>query len=251
MSVNSTYEIGACYYDATYEVRQNRKGDIGFYGGLAAEHGGPVLELGCGTGRVLLPIAASGLCCTGVDVSDAMLDEFRRKPGASEVELVRAPMESFALSRSYSLIYAAFRSFQHLDSERQQLDCLACVRLHLAPGGVFAFDVMNPEESQMANKDEPEWISAEFQHAGNTIKRYVRVTRDSGSQILRVSARFERNSPNGQLPDESLTYTLRWFLAQQLESLLQRAGFKDIAFYGNFERHRLTPKSPAIVVLAR
>ena len=87
MSTTESYEYTARYYDAAYGELSAQRADIAFYQELAVQSGGPVLELGCGTGRTLLPIAARGLACTGVDLSPAMLDQFRRKPGAATVEL--------------------------------------------------------------------------------------------------------------------------------------------------------------------
>src|SRR5712692_2505126 len=106
---------GARFYDATYAVIRRGDPDVAFYRALAQERAGPVLELGCGTGRVLLPIAEDGLACTGLDASDAMLDRFRAKGPPSNVRLVRGSMEAFAFpGERFGLIFSAFRAFQHL-----------------------------------------------------------------------------------------------------------------------------------------
>jgi hypothetical protein len=110
---------------------------------------------------------------------------------------------------------------------------------------------MNPREDEMAKEHEPEWRSAEFEHDGLKTTRYVRVTRDPLNQLLRVTTRFARNGPNGALPDELVTFTLRWFRRDELVSLLHNAGFNDVAIYGDFGRRPLSSNSPAMVVLAR
>jgi ubiquinone/menaquinone biosynthesis C-methylase UbiE len=98
---------------------------VAFHRELAREAGGPVLELGCGTGRVLLPIARDGIACTGLDSSEAMLEEFRRKSPPENLRLVRAPMQGFDLAEErLRLIFSAFRSFQHLLTVEDQLACL-------------------------------------------------------------------------------------------------------------------------------
>src|SRR3954451_19627199 len=84
-------------YDALYGVMRDPSGDAAFYRQLAQETGGPVLELGCGTGRVLLPIAALGLPCVGVDASPAMLAALRDKHPPANLELIEARMETFDL----------------------------------------------------------------------------------------------------------------------------------------------------------
>ena len=95
-------------YDALYGVMRDPSGDAAFYRALAQETGGPVLELGCGTGRVLLPIAALGIPCVGVDASPAMLAALRAKNPPPNLELVEARMESFDLGgRRFRLVTCA------------------------------------------------------------------------------------------------------------------------------------------------
>src|SRR6476469_2162090 len=110
-------------------------GDAAFYRGLARDAGGPVMEPGCGTGRVLLPIAALGIPCVGVDASPAMLAALRAKSPPPNLELVEARMETFDLGeRRFRLITCPFRAFQHMLDVPSQLATLANVRRHLAPG---------------------------------------------------------------------------------------------------------------------
>src|SRR5262249_42907932 len=132
----------ARYYDGAYALLRRDSGDIEFYRSLARETGGPVLELGCGSGRVLLPVASDGLACTGLDASHEMLESLRLKQPPANVRLVEGRMEAFEFGRErFALIYSAFRAFQHLLGVSEQLACLAGVRRHLAPRGLFAFDV--------------------------------------------------------------------------------------------------------------
>src|SRR5262245_12593437 len=140
-------------YDAEYAVIRDPSGDRAFYADLAREAGGPVLELGCGTGRVLLPIAREGLvvACVGLDLSANMLDVLRAKGPPDNLSLVQASMTAFDLGEArFHLVFAAFRAFQHLCTVDEQLAALACVRRHLAPGGRFAFDVFAPDLARTA-----------------------------------------------------------------------------------------------------
>src|SRR5215470_962310 len=91
------YAVTARFYDAAYATLRDPCGDAEFYRDLARETGGPVLELGCGTGRVLLPIAQEGMACTGLDLSPAMLAALRRKNPPPTLRLVEAPMQDFDL----------------------------------------------------------------------------------------------------------------------------------------------------------
>src|SRR4029078_8312389 len=136
----------ALNYDALYGVMRDPSGDAAFYRQLAQEAGGPVLELGCGPGRVLLPIAALGIPCVGVDASPAILPVLRGKNPPPNLELVQASMETLDVgARRFALVTCPFRAFQHLLTVDAQLAALANVRRHLAPGGGFAFDVFDTQ----------------------------------------------------------------------------------------------------------
>jgi SAM-dependent methyltransferase len=100
-----------------------------------------VLELGCGTGRTLIPIARAAIDCVGLDASPAMLRLLREK--VPELEVVEGDMRSFDLARRFRMITMPFRGLSHMLDVDAQLGCLACVKRHLAPDGVFAFDVFD------------------------------------------------------------------------------------------------------------
>jgi len=131
--------------------------DAAFFAQEAAAAGGPVLELGCGTGRVLLPIARAGGTITGVDSSAAMLERCRDMLSAEPAEvrgrvtLHQADVRDLSLGSRFALITAPFRVLQHLTSVEDQLQLLDVVSRHLSPGGRFIFDVFNPHFARMAS----------------------------------------------------------------------------------------------------
>lgn len=236
----------ALNYDALYAVMRGPASDAAFYRGLAQESGGPVLELGCGTGRVLLPIAALGIPCVGVDPSPSMLAVLRAKNPPPNVELVDGRMETFDLAgRRFPLVTAPFRVFQHLLDVEAQLAALASIRKHLAPGGAFAFDVFDPKLALLATPDETEKVDATFVRDGVEIRRLARVRRDVGRQILEVTFRFEPE-PTGAGGDT--TVRLRWFYRFEIEHLLARAGFTDLTIYGGFDRRPWGPERETVIV---
>jgi len=252
MSTNSSYEKSARYYDSAYAAIATLGPDVKFYEGLAVRSGGPVLELGCGTGRALIPIAARGIACAGVDASQAMLDEFRRKPGAAAVSLSCERMESFDLKgRRFQMVFAAFRGFQHLDAVEQQLACLSRVRSHLGPGGVFAFDVFNPSLERMAVDVEPESVDVTFIYEGFSVQRFATVTRDRARQVIEVTMRYVENHPSGPPQETVVKFSMRWFWRYELEHLMHRAGFTDVTIHGDFDQSPVGRHSPAFVVVAR
>lgn len=252
MAIDALYELTARYYDAAYRGAPQISKDIAFYATLATQGGGPVLELGCGTGRVLLTIATHGLACWGVDQSPAMLEQCRRKPGGAALSLTCSPMERFDFgSQRFAFIFSAFRAFQHLDTVEQQLACLARVRRHLAPGGTFAFDVFNPSPTRMAVESEPEVMDTEFELDGRVVRRYASVQRDTLRQLAWVTFRYD--DPQSPLGADStvVRFSMRWFWRYELEHLMHRAGFSDVTIYGDFDRSPVGHTSPALIVVAR
>src|SRR5262245_10926748 len=123
--VHEYERILARTYDPVYEAARDPSGDVAFYVEQARENGGPVLELGCGTGRVLLPTAQLGLSCVGLDASEEMLAVLREKKPPQNVEIVNGRMETFDLGeRRFRLVTAPFRAMQHLLDIEAQLATL-------------------------------------------------------------------------------------------------------------------------------
>ena len=185
--------VTARYYDAAYGAMSSLGADLGFYLGLAREAAGPILELGCGTGRALLPIMAEGIPCTGVDESPPMLAALAAKSPPANLRLVQASMQDFDLQPDrFALIFSAFRAFQHMYTVEDHLACLACVRRHLAPGGCFAFDVFNPRLARIAILEEPEEEDLRFELDGDEVVRFASVRREPDLQLQHVHMRYER-----------------------------------------------------------
>ncbi len=250
VSERDAYDALARYYDPAY-AQLRAPDDVAFYRDLAVASRGPVLELGVGTGRVLLPIAERGIPVTGVDSSPRMLQQLRAKRFPPTLRLLCAPMQDFDLGADrFTLIYAAFRSFQHLLEVDDQLRCLACVRRHLAPGGTFAFDVFAPRLDLLAQSVRPEVEEARFEVDGETVVRHVRVATDPALQRLHVTLRHQRSRGGGAVADECVPLTLRYFFRYELEHLLARAGFRA-ELYGGFDRRPFDHVSGETVVVAR
>ncbi len=231
-------------YDALYGVMRDPSGDAAFYRALAEESGGPVLELGCGTGRVLLPIAALGIPCVGVDASPAMLAALRAKNPPPNLELVEGRMETFDLgARRFRLVTAPFRAFLHLLDVPSQLAALANIRRHLTPGGAFAFDIFDPKLAWIMAPGENERLDATFTIDGVETSRFAKVRTDLATQIMDVTFRFEPAQTDG-----NTTVRLRWFYRYEMEHLLARAGFTDVTIYGGYDRRPWRPEGETVIV---
>lgn len=243
--------VTATFYDAAYGAKADLGTDISFYKELARETSGPVLELGCGTGRVLLPILDDGHMCTGVDTSAEMLAAFRAKTNNPRLTLVHAHMQEFDLGNvKFALILSAFRAFQHMYTVDDQLACLERVRAHLNRGGTFAFDVFHPKLDRIAQGDEAERQDLAFELGDERVGRYTTVTRNTASQIMNVMMRYERRREGQVVGNEIAEVKMRWFYRYELEHLMRRAGFDRVEIYGDFDRSAIVPDSPNYVILA-
>ena len=237
----------ASTYDAQYADIRDDSGDREFYAALAAERGGPVLELGCGTGRVLLPIARTGLPCVGVDPSPAMLEVLRAKDPPANLTLVQGYMEALDLDRrDFALATAPFRAFMHLLTVDAQLAALTRIRDHLRGDGWLALDVFDPDLARMA-VDDAETPQPPFELDGQTITRTYAVRRDRVTQTMDVRFRFI-TAAGDELGVEAVQ--MRWIYRYELEHLLWRAGFEPLRWLADY-RGRAYDGSGDIIVVAR
>ncbi len=255
-SMNDGYgRTTARFYDGAYAGLRADSGDAAWYAGLARQAGGPVLELGVGTGRVLLPIARElepeGVGCVGLDRSPSMLAALAAKDLPGNLRLVEAAMQDFDLGDRFALIFSAFRAFQHLDAVEDQLGCLDRVRRHLMPGGAFAFDVFVPSLERTAIVEEPEAEDARFEEAGQEVVRFTSVRRELDRQLIHVRMRYERRRDGHVVGEDVVEFDMRYFFRFELEHLLARAGFADVALYGDFEGTPFGPDAREFVVVAR
>ena len=128
---------------------------VDFYRADANRQGGRVLELGCGTGHKLIPIASDGYSCVGLDLSSDMLTEARRKANERgvRVEWLQGDMTTFDLGRTFDFVFIAANSLLHLHEAEDLVSCFRSVRRHLAPGARFVFEVFNPSVRILAGAD--------------------------------------------------------------------------------------------------
>ena len=256
------YEISAGLYDHVGLYR-DRQDDVRFYVEQAAAAGGPVLELGCGTGRVLLPSARSGARITGLDRSAPMLSVAREKLGREDaqvrerVRLLEGDMRSFDLGERFALVTIPFRGIQHLLTAGEHLACLDCVYRHLEPGGRLAFDVFNPMLTALVDKsrlsewgDEPEFTIP----AGARVVRRFRLERvDLPRQVQYLEMIYYVTEPDGTSRRLVERFSMRHFFRYEVEHLLARCGFTEVRIDGDFAGTRFdSAGDPAeIVVRAR
>jgi len=247
------------YYDATYQERRSQ--DIAFFVEYARQAGGSTLELGCGTGRVLIPTAAAGCRITGLDISSYMLDKCRAKlAGEPEevrerVRLVQASMTDFATGEKYALITIPFRPFQHLVTVAEQRACLACIRRHLAPGGRCIIDVFNPRFDMLTpNPDllqEREDLPETQFPDGRKVRRAGRLAGfHRERQYNDVELIYYVTHPDGKTERIVQAFPMRYYFRYEMEHLFELSGFRVTELFGDFDKSAYSGDSPEMIFVA-
>jgi SAM-dependent methyltransferase len=237
----------------------NRR-DVPFYVEEARNAGGSVLEVGCGTGRILLPIARSGHTIDGLDASQQMLARCRTKLSHEDpalrklVTLHQGDARAFDLGKRFDLVIAPFRVVQHLATIEDQLGFLDSVARHLSPGGQLAFDVFNPNFTALCSADGKEHEDTPETPLGDgrTFRRAGRVARVRWiDQVSEIELIYYISTGSGEAAHQHVqSFDMRWFLRAELVHLLARGGFSVRSIYGDFDRSPLTDKSPEQIVCA-
>jgi SAM-dependent methyltransferase len=244
-------------FDPVYAARP----DVKFYLDLARSAGGKVLELGCGTGRILIPTAAAGCEIVGLDISAHMLarcrKNLRKQPREvrSRVRLVRANMSRFDLKETFRLVTVPFRPFQHLISVEEQLACLRCVRRHLAADGKFVLDLFQTDVRRTYDPiytKESEGFPEIKLPDGRKIKQTTRVVAfHRAEQYNDIEITHYVTHPDGRKERLVQAFPFRHFFRYEVEHLLARCGLEAVQSFGNYDRSPLKDDSPEMIFVAR
>ncbi len=256
--METNFHYPAEYYDEDYTIGIPDRGDIPFYRKYAQQQGPPVLELGCGTGRILIPIAESGIETFGLDMSREMLGICETKARAlnlKNVHLKSSSMDHFQYDEKFSLIYVPFRSFQHLLTTDQQKRCLELVREHLTDNGMFILDVFAPNIERLAGYGKKQEWEKEFsrknEQTESTITRYYQARPDLAAQTIEVSMQWEERDAEGSVVARKKgEFKLRYTFRFELEHLLAASGF-DSVIYGHFDERPYDYVSGEIVAVCK
>jgi SAM-dependent methyltransferase len=247
-------------YDHVVPYRERM--DVGFFVEAAKESGGPVLEVGCGTGRVLIPTARAGIQITGLDLSPHMLEVCRERLKAepeevrSRVRLVEGDMRQFELDRTFHLVTLPFRPFQHLTTVEDQLACLGCIRRHLAEVGRLILDIFNPYLEALVKTNFGEEVSEEPEFSmpdgRKVIRRHKVVSRDVSNQINAVELIHYVTHPDGRQERLVQAFPMRYLFRFEAEHLLARAGFEVEQLYADYDKSPYGSKYPGeLIFVAR
>lgn len=236
-----------------------KRADAAFYLEEAEKSRGKVLEVACGTGRVLLPIARKGISITGIDRSPFMLERcyelvaLEPEDVQERIRLEQMDMRNFNLGERFALATIPFRPLQHMVNVADQLATFRSIHRHLNPGGHLVFDVFNPDLKRIAAGATPE--SEDFPLSklpdGRSVRRTARVTATHPlKQINDVELAYYVTDAAGNTEKSVMKFPMRWYGRFEIEHLLERCGFGVKAVYGNFDRSELADSSPEMIFVA-
>lgn len=224
---------------------------VPFYADLARQQRGAVLELACGTGQLTIPIALGGYPTVGLDRSAAMLTvaKGRALTASASVAFVQGDMRDFALGRDFELIFVARNSLLHLRSTADLLAAFAAVRRHLAPTGIFAFDIFNPDVRLLATpRDQPFPVMEVTTPQFGPLSVEATCDYDSATQVNHGT--WYISTPD-QRDAWIVPLVLRSIFPQELPLLLSAAGLELIDRFGELSRAPFNRGSRVQVCLCR
>jgi len=233
------YDTYSVFYDLLYADKQE---DVPFHLDMAKQTGGPVLELACGTGRVLLPLARAGFEVTGLDLCQPMLDKLQAKLDKeprevqARVALKCADMREYRFTRKFKLVFCAFNSFLHLMTTEDQLACLRSVREYLTDDGRLVLSVFAPDYSRLTGRDETVTTVARDPETGRDMTVVNLSKRNPARQTIEGWEIVDRIGDDGTVKRYSASLTLCWIHHREMHLLLKCAGYEVMNVYGGFDK---------------
>jgi SAM-dependent methyltransferase len=233
------YDSYSVYYDLLWG---NAQVDVPFFLDAANETGGPVCELACGTGRVLLPLARAGFEITGIDLSQAMLDKVQAKLDKeprevqARVALKCADMRDYRFTQKFRFVFCAFNSFLAMLTTEDQLACLRSVREYLADDGRLVINVFAPDHKRLTSRTETQTDVERDPETG----RDMVVTNISKFNLVSQSVEawecVDRIGDDGTVRRYPARFTLSWIHNREMHLLLRLAGYEVVAVYGGYDK---------------
>lgn len=253
----------ARFYDGDY---RDYSDDIALVLKTARAAGRSVLELGCGTGRVLLPLAEDGCHVIGLDTSAALLAIARRKlakygyakqaaaDGSLKVKLVQADMTDFQLAESeVDFAFVVSNTLMHVTTQAGQLKVLQCAQRHLRAGGLLLIDLFNPDiaylEAIAGIQELADWW--EDGESGATVLKWSTRTVDAARQMQETVFVYEEVFADGRNAQTRLSFPLRFWWPDEGAKLLEQAGFAVDEVCGDFDGGPYGADSERLIFIAR
>ena len=250
----TTFDRFARFYDGDYRTYDD---DIEALAMLAAEWGEPLLELGCGTGRVLAPLAAAGHRITGVDISPALLARAAAKLQEQvlhrAVQLVEADLRTFDLPhKDFAFAFCVSNTLMHLTTADDQLAALHNAARHLRPGGRLLLDLFNPDLPRLFAVDGVTELADRWQDdaTGAEVLKWSVRRLDLAEQLQETLFIYEEIFADGRTQRTTCPFTLRFLWRSEAELMLRLAGLVVEEVWGDFEGAPYGDGSDHLILIA-
>ena len=229
--------------------------DRSFYVALARDARGPVLEVACGTGRILIPCLEAGVDIEGIDLYLPMLERLRARADAQGLaaRVHHADMRSFVLPRRYALVTIPFNGFVHCLTTADQLACLAACRNHLAPGGRLVFNTIPPHAVSAPAPEGVPVLEHEVRDpaSGRLTRIFDTRTLDRVAQVQHSVMTIADVDDAGHIVSSRASVTdMRWTWKPEMDLLLRASGYARWTIAGGFEHEPFAPDSGLMLVSA-
>ena len=246
------YKVGDLVYDANiYDGMNKDLADLPFYKRwLPKNKNARILELCCGTGRLTIPLAKEGYDICGVDFTASMLEKAKSKAieEGLKIKFIQADIRDLELGMQYDLIFIPFNSIHHLYENEDLFRAFQKVKKHLREGGVFLLDCFNPNIQYIVEGEKEEKEIASYTTSdGREVRIKQRMRYESQSQINRIEWHYYLN---GKF-DSVQNLDMRLFFPQELDSYLDRNGFKIIHKFGSFDEEAFNDNSEKQIFVCR
>ena len=250
-----SFDRFARFYDADY---RHYTDDLDAILDLADTCGDPILELGCGTGRVLLPLLEAGHTVTGIDISPALLEICREKTRnpqhASHITLVEADLRTFDIPEQiFRFAFCTSNTLMHLTTQAEQLAALQNAHRHLQEDGLLLIDLFNPDLSRLFAVNGLQELADQWQDeaTGTQVLKWSVRTIDWAEQLQETLFIYEEVLPDGTTRRTLCPFTLRFLWCSEAELLLEKAGFTVEGAWGDFDGAPYEMHSEHLILLAR
>ncbi|MFW5952701.1 MAG: class I SAM-dependent methyltransferase [Candidatus Natronoplasma sp.] len=233
-----------------YDAWTERNTDIPFYKKQVKKYGDSVLELGCGTGRITIPIANEGYDITGLDLSKKQLERGKKKAEANGLDIgwINGDMRNFSLDKKFNLIFTPFNTIHHVLTLEYMEKMLENVKNHLNPDGRFIVEFFNPD-LDILNRD-PTEVHDVIEYEDPEGKGKVKITEstdyEKAKQLMHLTWYYSHDGSK-----KEREWTIRVWFPKEVDAIMKYNGFKIEHKYGDFDESPMTNNSAQQILVCR